>query len=152
MSRDIVIGPGSRVVLHLRILLEDGTTFEDTRTDGEPISLVIGDGSLATGLEQALFGLAAGEHRRVRLPPEQAFGFPSQENVHVMPRDAFPPNLKIEAGKAVGFTTPTGEEVAGTVCAVDKDTVTVDFNHPLAGQPVVLEAEVLSLEGKGVFD
>lgn len=73
-NEDTRIEEGSQVELHFSVAIEDGVEIDNTRSREEPVSLVIGDGNLLPGFEQALFGLRAGDRRTVHLPAEDAFG------------------------------------------------------------------------------
>lgn len=139
------IGPGSRVRLHLSLTLADGTVAEST-FDQEPLALVIGDGTLIEGLELALYGMRAGERQRLTLHPDQAFGKRDPGKVHWLPRAEFPPDMTLEPGVIIGFESAAGEEIPGAVLAVEGDRVQVDFNHPLAGHPVIFECEILDVQ------
>lgn len=138
------IAPGRRVKLHYRITLEDGTVA-DSSFDDEPLEFVVGDGTLQQGLEQVLLGLTAGQRRRFELAPWEAFGYADPEAVQVLPRSQFPPQMALAPGSVVAFTTPGGEEIAGIVKALDAESVTVDFSHPLAGHDLVFEVEILEV-------
>jgi FKBP-type peptidyl-prolyl cis-trans isomerase SlpA len=135
--------PGSAVVMHLALRLEDGTEVENT-FGREPLRFVVGDGTLAPELERALRGLEPGDFRRVVLSPQQAFGYPDPANVHVLPRSEFPSDLPLAPGALIGFETPAGAEVPGRIDAVSDAEVTVDFNHPLAGHQLTLQVQLLS--------
>lgn len=139
------IARGSRVRLHYSIALEDGTVA-DSSFGEEPLALVLGDGTLQHGLEQALLGLAAGERRSFQLDPWHAFGYRDPDAVHVMPRAEFPPDMDLTPGNVVGFTTPAGDELAGIVKAVEGEAVTIDFSHPLAGHEITFTVEILAVE------
>lgn len=139
------IQPGSRVRLHLTIKLADGTVAEST-FDGEPLELVIGDGTLVHGLEAALYGMRAGQRQTLTLAPSQAYGERDAEAVGWLPREQFPTDMALQPGALVGFAGPEGEEVAALVIAVEADRVQIDFNHPLAGKPIIFESEILSVE------
>lgn len=139
------IQPGSRVRLHLAIRLADGTVAEST-FDDEPLELVIGDGTLVQGLEVALYGMCAGQRQTLTLAPVQAYGERDAEAVGWLPRAQFPAEMKLQPGALVGFTGPGNEEVAALVIAVEGDRVQIDFNHPLAGKPIIFESEILSVE------
>lgn len=139
------IQPGSRVRLHLAIRLADGTVAEST-FDDEPLELVIGDGTLVHGLEVALYGLRAGQRQTLTLAPAQAYGERDAEAVGWLPRERFPADMALQPGALVGFVGPEGEEVAALVIAVEADRVQIDFNHPLAGKPIIFESEILSVE------
>jgi FKBP-type peptidyl-prolyl cis-trans isomerase SlpA len=139
------IQPGSRVRLHLALKLADGTVAEST-FDAEPVELVIGDGTLVHGLEVALYGMRSGQHQTLTLHPDQAYGVRDPEAVGWLPRAQFPADMPLQPGTLVGFVGPEGEEVAALVLAVEAGRVQIDFNHPLAGKPIIFESEILSVE------
>ena len=138
------ISPGSTITLHLSLTLQDGTVAETT-FDDEPLTLTMGDGSLAAGLELGLYGLRPGNTQRLELYPEQAFGLHDPEKVHQLPRADFDAKLVLEPGSIIGFDAPGGEELSGTILAVDDATVEVDFNHPLAGRVVIFDVEIIDV-------
>ena len=148
MSADIealTIGPGSEVLMHFTLSLPDGTVADSTR-EGEPLRFVMGDGTLIEGLELVLYGLKKGDRQCLSIEPRDAFGFPDEENIHTMPRSEFPADMQLEAGLIIGFTTPSGEEVPGAIQEVKDDEVVVDFNHPLAGNEIIFDVEILELK------
>ena len=138
------ISPASTVTLHLSLTLEDGTVAESTFED-EPLTLTMGDGSLAGGLELGLYGLRPGDTQRLELYPEQAFGLRDPGKVHQLLRADFAAEMVLEPGLVIGFNTPGGEELSGTILAFDDATVEVDFNHPLAGRVVIFDVEIISV-------
>lgn len=139
------IQPGSRVLLHLAIKLTNGTVAEST-FDAEPFELIIGDGTLVQGLEVALYGMRSGEKQSLTLAPEQAYGVHDPAAVGWLPRDQFPADMQLQPGLLVGFVGADGEEVAALVIAVEDEQVQIDFNHPLAGKPIIFESEIISVE------
>ncbi len=141
-----VIAPGSRVVMHYRLAMEDGNVVDSTWDDDEPIAFVIGDGTMAAGLDDALQGLKTGDHVTLHLAPDQAFGEKDTANIHVMPREEFDPQMPLEPGLVIGFTLPSGEELSGMVLEVEDESVLVDFNHPLSGHTIMFEVLILSIE------
>jgi FKBP-type peptidyl-prolyl cis-trans isomerase SlpA len=151
-NEDTRIAQGSQVALHFSVALENGIEIDNTRSYPEPVSLVIGDGNLLEGFENALIGLRAGDRRTVHLPPEDAFGPWNPENVQsfdtvqfVKAGDATP-----EIGTMMEFQDKGGGTLAGVVKAVNDDKVEVDFNHPLAGRNVVFEVEIAKVTPAGV--
>ena len=141
----LTIGPGSQVTMHFTLSLKDGTVADSTRED-EPITFNMGDGSLIEGLEMVLYGLKAGDKQCLAIEPRDAFGFPDPANVHTLPRSEFSDELPVEEGVIIGFTTPSGEEVPGTIQEVRQEEVVVDFNHPLAGHEVIFDVEILDIK------
>lgn len=138
------ISPESTVTLHLSLALEDGTVAESTLED-EPLTFTMGDGTLVAGLELGLYGLKAGATQRLVLEPQQAFGLHDPGKLHRLGREEFPAELALEPGVIIGFDTPSGEELPGTIVSLNDETVTVDFNHPLAGRAVVFDVEILAV-------
>ena len=139
------IEPGSRVTLLYTLSVEDGTVVEST--DGfDPLSFTLGDGTLIAGLEAVLVGLRAGDKQCLQIDPREGFGYPDVGNVHFLPRERFPEDVEPQAGLIVGFETPGGDELPGTVLEVDAEQVRVDFNHPLAGRTITFDVEVLAVE------
>ncbi len=139
------IASGSRVTIHFRIVLEDGTEADSTFGE-QPVTFRMGDGSLNEGLEEALLGLRAGARETITLSPDQAFGYPDTANIHELPRSDFSMDMMPEPGVIIGFTTPSGDELPGMVLKVEEEKVQVDFNHPLAGHTLQFEVEILEVE------
>ncbi|MDA8363303.1 MAG: peptidylprolyl isomerase [Gammaproteobacteria bacterium] len=135
---------GCRVTLHFVLLLSDGTLV-DRSDEGEPLTITLGRNDLTAGLEHCLLGLHPGDKRRFDIPAAQAYGLRLAENVHVIPRTQFPPQMGLEPGTVIEFSMPTGEEVPGTVMAVADTEVAVDFSHPLAGHDLVFDVEILAV-------
>jgi FKBP-type peptidyl-prolyl cis-trans isomerase SlpA len=130
--------------MHFSITLPDGTEAAST-FDDEPTTFIMGDGSVSEGLELALYGLCAGDKQSLKLLPDQAFGLRDEAKVQPMPRSNFDPEMDLEPGLIIGFTTPDGLEVAGIVQEVQEQNVVMDFNHPLAGMEVEFNVEVLAV-------
>ncbi len=135
---------GSKVKMHLRVATTDGHEVESTYGD-DPLEVTIGDGTLAEGIEAALTGLAAGEHRAVILEPQRAFGTWDAAKVRRLPRGEFPQDAELVAGEIWAFSAPAGEELPGRVVELQSEAAVVDFNHPLAGHTVQLETDVLEV-------
>lgn len=143
-QQSIVIEPGSEVIMHFALKLEDGTVADST--DGtEPLRFVMGDGTLIQGLELALYGLKAGDRQTLLIGPDVAFGARDEEAIHDMPRSDFPADMDLEPGLIIGFSTPAGDEVPGAVVDLSESTVTVDFNHPLAGHEISFSVEIVGV-------
>ena len=140
-----IIGNQSEVLMHFDLKLEDGSAADSTRVNNKPAKLVMGDGSLTANFESCLLGLKEGDKKSFTLQPEDAFGMPNPDNIHHMDRSRFEIDAPVEAGMIIAFAQPDGSEIPGIVRDVAGDSVTVDFNHPLAGQTVVFDVEILSV-------
>lgn len=136
------IGPGSEVSLHYTITLEDGTVA--STTDGEdPHQFTMGDGSVVRGLELAIYGLKPGDEQEISIDPEEAYGFPDEELIKEIPKEQFK-DFDIQAGVILAFDSPDGE-VPGMVKQVGDTTVSIDFNHPLAGHLLHYKVKILEV-------
>ncbi|MGF1722239.1 FKBP-type peptidyl-prolyl cis-trans isomerase [Vibrio kyushuensis] len=136
----------SAVTLHFTIKLNDGSVADSTHNMGKPAKLIIGDGSLSDNFEQCLIGLSSGEKRSIELKAQDAFGMPNPDNVHYMDRAKFVGDSEVEVGTVMAFSGPDGVEIPGIITDIAGDSVTVDFNHPLAGQDVTFDVDILSVE------
>lgn len=141
----MTIGPGSQVTMNFTLSFSDGT-IADSNAPGEPLSFAMGDGSLINGLEMAITGLKVGDRHRVEIDPLNGFGYSDPDNIHHLPRDEFSSDLPVDPGTVISFSTPSGEEIPGTIIEVNDNEVTVDFNHPLAGHDVIFEVEILDVQ------
>ncbi|EGR2796517.1 FKBP-type peptidyl-prolyl cis-trans isomerase [Vibrio cidicii] len=136
----------SAVTLHFTIKMKDGSVADSTHNMGKPAKFVMGDGSLSDNFEQCLLGLQAGENKSIELKAQDAFGLPNPDHVHHMDRARFVGDAAVEVGTIMAFAGPDGMEIPGIITEIAGDSVTVDFNHPLAGQDVTFEVEILSVE------
>ena len=141
----ITIGPGSEVSMFFTLSLPDGT-IADCTDEGVPLNFTMGDGSLIEGLEMMLYGLKEGDKQCLSIEPIDAFGFPDEESIHVMPREEFDDSFNLEKGLIIEFQTPSGDAVPGTVKEITDTEVTVDFNHPCAGYEVTFDVEILKIK------
>jgi FKBP-type peptidyl-prolyl cis-trans isomerase SlpA len=144
-NNNVCIEPGSEVVLHFDLKLSDGSAADSTRVNNKPAKLVMGDGNLTANFEACLLGLAAGDKKSFTLAPADAFGLPNPDNIYYMDRSKFSADTPAEEGMIIAFSQPDGSELPGIVRAVAGDSVTVDFNHPLAGQEITFDVEIISV-------
>ncbi|USE37510.1 peptidylprolyl isomerase [Endozoicomonas sp. SCSIO W0465] len=144
----VVIEKGSKVTLHFSLKLDDGRVVDGTPAE-KPASLTVGDGNLPEGFEATLYGLASGDDRVSRIPPEKAFGMPNPNNVQRIPRGTFASGVELEEGLVMSFVDAAKSELPGVVRAFDDDMVEVDFNHPLAGRHLIFEVQILDVQPPG---
>ena len=136
----------SAVTLHFTIKMKDGSVADSTENMGKPAKFVMGDGSLSENFEQCLIGLETGTEKSIELKAQDAFGMPNPDHIHHMDRAKFVGDSEVEVGTIMAFSGPDGMEIPGIITEIAGDSVTVDFNHPLAGKTVTFEVEVVSIE------
>ena len=142
---EAVIGQGSRISLHFRLKLDDGSEIDST-FDKSPAHFVLGDGQLPAGFEACLLGMKEGEEKTSTVMPEKAFGMPNPNNIQRIPRNQFTQDTPLEEGLVMSFSDAANSELPGVIRSFDEQQVEVDFNHPLAGRTLVFEVCILSVE------
>ncbi|MBJ6762372.1 peptidylprolyl isomerase [Corallococcus sp. H22C18031201] len=129
------------VSIEYRMHLGDGNVVDESEP-GEPLEYLQGYEEIVPGLEKVLEGKQAGESLKVVVGPDEGYGDYDPEGVEEVPRSEFPEDLEIQAGGVLSATDPDGDEVDFLVKEVRKDSVLVDFNHPLAGKTLHFEVTV----------
>jgi FKBP-type peptidyl-prolyl cis-trans isomerase SlpA len=147
----LFVQPGSFLTLHYRMAGLGGTTIINT-FDGKPATLSLGSGQLSPAIEKRLLGLAEGTRATFELAAGEAFGERNLDLVQWVARKLLnelgDPNESYSVGDVVQFPTPDGQgQYAGSVQQLKEDgsAVQFDFNHPLAGQPVEFEVQVIGV-------
>ena len=133
------------LLCHMAILLEDGSTAENTLASGKPVRLNIGDGSLSPAFEAELSNLNANDKHNFTLEPMDAFGDINPDSIHYLDKSRFASDMALDSGVIVNFDSANGSQIPGIIRSVEGDSVTVDFNHPLAGHKVTFELEVVKV-------
>ncbi|MFA9418661.1 MAG: peptidylprolyl isomerase [Gammaproteobacteria bacterium] len=134
----------SLVTLHYRLGLTDDSILEDS-FDDEPMTVQLGDGEMAKGLELSLLGLESDDVQTVDIGPELAFGYSDETLFRAVPRSEFDPDIELEAGVIIEFSTDEDNTLPGTILGFDDQEVQVDLNHPLAGQTVRYSVKILEV-------
>ncbi|HFD12108.1 MAG TPA: peptidylprolyl isomerase [Crenotrichaceae bacterium] len=133
-----------KVVSMQYTLTNDAGEVLDQSQPGEPLVYLHGAGNIIPGLEKELSGKSAGETLKVRVVPEDAYGVRDEEMVQVMPRSVFQGVDTIEPGMQFHADSPKGSATI-TVTKVENDDITVDGNHPLAGEALTFDVEITDI-------
>ncbi|AHB74869.1 MULTISPECIES: FKBP-type peptidyl-prolyl cis-trans isomerase [Pandoraea] len=143
-----VVQDDSYLTLHYRIAAPDGADIVNT-FEGTPATLQLGGGQMAPTLEQALLGMTVGERRSIELAPEQAFGPRNPELLQRVSMKTLQENSNFgeeySVGDLVEFNAPSGGRYAGILRELGDGWALFDFNHPLAGQPIVFEVQIIGI-------
>lgn len=144
-----LIQQGSFLTLHYRLAGPDGADIVNTFND-KPATLSLGAGQLAPAIEGRLIGLAEGARTRFELAAGEAFGERNPEMLQRVKRalldELGDPDQTYSVGDVIEFPTPDGAgSYAGLVREVGEDWLLFDFNHPLAGQPVSFEVQIIGV-------
>jgi FKBP-type peptidyl-prolyl cis-trans isomerase SlpA len=143
-----VVTDTAYLTLHYRLATVDGTDIVTTFA-GNPATLMLGQGQLAPFLEQRLIGMAEGSHDTFRLAPAEGFGERNAELVRPVSRATLDensvPGADYQVGDLVDFAAPGGGRFAGVLRELGDNECIFDFNHPLAGQPLLFEVKLISV-------
>ena len=135
---------GNLVRVHYTGRLADGTTF-DTSVERDPLEFTLGEGELIAGFEQAVLGMAAGESKITTIPADQAYGPHHAERVIDVERHHLPSDLQPEIGQQLQMTRPDGTTLSVMITTVTETQVTLDANHPLAGQDLIFDITLVEI-------
>jgi FKBP-type peptidyl-prolyl cis-trans isomerase 2 len=133
-------------VVHLRFTLRSQAgEVLDGNAGRSPLVFTVGAGEVIQGLERGLMGMTTGETRRITVEPADAYGAWDPAAVSEVPRDRLPTDAR-EVGARVRARTQSGREVWARVREVGEATALLDLNHPLAGQTLVFDVEIVLVE------
>lgn len=136
---------GDTVRVHYRGKLKDGSEF-DASFGREPLQFTIGGAQVIPGFEEAVMGMNPGDAKTTELPAEKAFGRHLEDMVVVVAKSQFADwDLEPEVGERVPIPQPDGSSIDVTVTEVTESEVTVDANHPLAGEDLTFDIELIDI-------
>lgn len=137
---------GDTVKVHYHGRLTDGTTF-DSSEGREPLEFEVGSGSVIAGFDAGVTGMQVGEKRTINIPADEAYG-PKQDDLMMeFPMDRFPPDLKPEVGMQLNMSNGSGQNFPVTITEVRETSVILDANHPLAGEELIFDLELVEIGG-----
>lgn len=156
---------GDKVVINYVGTLEDGSIFDTTFEDSSccdheheggcedegcgcetgPMELTIGNEDFFPQIEEALVGMAPGEKKTIVIPAEDAFGEYDEDEVFAISREQLMGDIVPEVGMELELTGEDDEPVEVTVVEVNDDSIVVDANHPLAGEDITYEIELVEI-------
>ena len=139
------VAPDSYLTLHYRLADAGGSEFVST-FDLSPATLQMGGGQLAEPLEHCLIGLSAGERHVFELSADEAFGAHNPRLVERIARSALPPEVELKENALIEFAAPNGGPgFAGFLRELGENSALFDFNHPLAGQAIRFEVQIVGI-------
>lgn len=124
--------------------LENGDVF-DTSHGKQPLEVKIGAGQLISGFEKQLIDMKMNEKKKFSLEPEDAYGDRDDTLTRDFSKSDVPPEMNPQVGQTVALTTNDGRQIPAQITKVDDEMVTVDMNHPLAGEKLTFEIEVVGI-------
>ena len=139
------VANGNTITVHYKGTLEDGQMFDSSYERGDPITFQLGEGKMIPGFEKNLVGMEVGETKEFTITSEDAYGSPVPEGVQAVPKQMFPEDFVFEVGGVVQGQQD-GNTLIGTILSEEEATVTLDFNHPMAGKDLTFNVEIVNIE------
>jgi len=136
---------GQTVRVHYKGTLDDGTEFDSSHRRNEPLEFTLGIDPMIPGFEKAVIGMQPGESKTVKIPAEEAYGGYQDDLVRDFPRGEFPDHIELEEGLVLSADSSDGRQVRFKVLAFNEENVTLDGNHPLAGQNLTFDIELVEI-------
>ena len=135
---------GDVVIIHYTGKKSDDTVFGTTK-DGQPIQFEIGKGGVILGLEKGVVGMKPGESKNITVPPEEAFGERKDGRIFTVKKNILPKNVTPIIGEQFQMKRSSGQPINLNIIDVQSDKVTVDTNHPLAGETLTLDIKMVQV-------
>ncbi len=135
---------GNMVTVHYTGTLNDGNTF-DSSEGRDPLQFQIGNGQVIPGFENGIIGMSEGEVKTIHLASDQAYGEVNPEALQEVPKSRFPDDFAPVIGETVSGQTGDGRGFQAKIISEQDDSLTLDFNHPLAGQDLTFKVELVSV-------
>ncbi len=124
--------------------LQNGDVF-DTSNERQPLEIKVGAGQLIAGFENELLGMSLNERKTFTLEPEEAYGQRNEDLKRDIPRADIPPELNPRVGMMVDLQAQEGQPIPAQIVHLDEEKLTLDMNHPLAGETLNFEIEVVGI-------
>jgi peptidylprolyl isomerase len=135
---------GDKVRVHYHGKLTNGTTF-DSSEGREPLEFTVGEGQVIKGFDDALLEMNIGDKKTVNIPVENAYGQRTDDMMMEYPLAEFPADMKAEIGMELHMSDNMGNVFPVVITEIKPDSVVLDANHPLAGEDLVFEIELVSI-------
>jgi FKBP-type peptidyl-prolyl cis-trans isomerase 2 len=117
----------------------------DTSTDRQPLELTLGSGKIIPGFEKGITGMEVGDTKTITVPPGEAYGPRRKELIVDIKKTDLPEDITPAIGKQLQVQQKDGNPIEITITDMDEDTVTLDANHPLAGNTLLFEVELVEI-------
>jgi peptidylprolyl isomerase len=135
---------GLFVSLDYKGTLDNGTVF-DTNADRQPLEFQMGEGQVIKGVEENLMGMALNEKKTFTIAPEKAYGERDESLTQNFAKSDLPSEIDPEPGQIIGLQAQNGQQIPGTITEVRDEDFSVDLNHPLAGESLTFDVEIVGI-------
>ena len=141
---------GDKVKVHYHGKLTNGNTF-DSSEGREPLEFEIGGGMVIAGFDDGVTGMIIGEKKTINIPADQAYGPKQEEMIMEFPKDRFPADMVPAIGMQLNMSNGSGQNFPVVIVELKEEIVVLDANHPLAGEELVFDLELVEIEPKSLI-
>jgi peptidylprolyl isomerase len=135
---------GDKVRVHYHGRLTNGTTF-DSSEGRDPLEFEVGAGMVIKGFDNGVMDMKVGEKKTLNIPVEEAYGPKNDELIMDFPKENIPADLNPQVGMELQMSNPQGQVFPVKVAAISTEFITLDANHPLAGEPLIFDIELVEI-------
>ncbi|MBT3865723.1 peptidylprolyl isomerase [Candidatus Woesearchaeota archaeon] len=139
-----MIEKGSKIKLHYKGTLEDGTVF-DSSEGKDPLEFEVGAGAVIAGFDEGVIGMKKGEKKTINIPADKAYGQYDEKRMGEYPKANVPKDMELKVGAKMFLQSPDGGVALATIKEIKDDVVVLDLNHPLAGKNLTFEVEIIEV-------
>ncbi|MGZ5222396.1 MAG: FKBP-type peptidyl-prolyl cis-trans isomerase [Chitinophagaceae bacterium] len=141
---------GDKVKVHYHGRLRNGETF-DSSQGRDPLEFTVGEGQMIKGFDDGVKGMQVGDKKTVEIVADDAYGQKEAGNLIEFPKDQFPPDMNPEVGAQLMLSNDQGQQFPVVVAEVKEESVVLDANHPLAGQDLIFDIEMMDIQSKSLI-
>ena len=136
---------GDTVKVHYTGTLTDGTEFDSSHKRNQPIEFSVGAGQMIKGFDNAVIGMEEGEEKSITISPNEAYGEVNEKAIMSIPKENLSDDFNFSEGDMVNTQTQTGQQLQAVIRKIEEEQVTLDFNHPLAGQELNFDLQLVEI-------
>ncbi len=141
----MAVKQGDTIKVHYTGTLNDGSEFDSSYKRNEPIEFKAGTGQMIKGFDNAVIDMTVGDKKTINIPSSEAYGEQNPEAMMAVPKTNFPPEFEFVVGEMVQGQTETGQPLQAIILEVQDEEIVLDFNHPLAGQDLNFDIELMEI-------
>ncbi len=138
---------GDTVRVHYTGTLDDGTVF-DSSLEREPLEFTLGAGSMIAGFEKAVYGMEAGQSKKITIPASEAYGPHDPAGILEIDRQQIPPDMSLQVGDRLKMRGGNGNTMVVRVTGITDTGITVDANHEMAGKDLTFEIKLVEIKNR----